>query len=93
MDWCLLDMNVEPRISLYSVDRLCTRMMSTLCGVFLTVKLNQWSLASEVPAWIEHMKAMGMQRVRARQLSTNRQEVLIYGLTRKGLARVSGKKG
>ncbi len=94
VDWCLLDMNVEPRISLYSVDRLCTRMIDTLSGVFLTVKLNQWKLASEIPDWLEHIKAIGMQRVKARQLSTNRQEILIYGLTRKGLARIStGKKG
>ena len=76
------------------MDRLCTRMIDTLSGVFLTVKLNQWKLASEIPDWLEHIKAIGMQRVKARQLSTNRQEILIYGLTRKGLARIStGKKG
>jgi hypothetical protein len=80
-------MNVEPRISLYAVDRLGSRMKDSLLGVILTVKLNQWKFADEIPHMIEHIKAMGMSRVRVAQLSFNRQEIVIYGLTRKGAAR------
>jgi 23S rRNA (cytidine2498-2'-O)-methyltransferase len=87
VEWLLLDMNVEPRISLFAVDRLATRMSQTLLGVFLTVKLNQWKIAAEIPAMLEHVKAMGMVRARAIQLPANRQEILIQGLTRKGLLR------
>lgn len=92
IDWLLMDMNVEPRISLFAVDRLATRMKETLCGVILTVKLNKWSMASEIPHWIEHLKAMGMTRVRVHQLHSNRQEVCAVGLTRRGMARSGGSR-
>ncbi len=89
VDWLLLDMNVEPRISLYSIDRLASRMTESLLGVFLTVKLNQWSFADQIPNWVEHVQAMGMVRAKAKQLSSNRQEIMIYGLTQKGVRRQS----
>lgn len=88
VDWFLVDMNVEPRISLVATDRLVTRMKDSLSGVILTLKLNQWSFAREIPAWLDHLKAMGMVRVRATQLSHNRREICVYGLTRIGVARV-----
>ena len=84
VDWLLLDMNVEPRVSLFQVDRLVTRMSDSLLGVILTVKLNQWSFATEIPHWKEHLKAMGLTRVRATQLPANRREICLVGLTRKG---------
>lgn len=89
IEWLLLDMNVEPRISLYAVDRLAGRMTESLLGVFLTVKLNRWSIADEIPSMLEHVKAMGMTRARATQLPSNRQEIMIHGLTRKGVMRRS----
>jgi hypothetical protein len=87
VDWLLVDMNVEPRVSLFAVDRLATRMRDTLSGVVLTIKLNQWRMAEEIPLMLEHVRAMGMARAVAAQLSSNRQEILIYGLTPRGLAR------
>lgn len=87
--WLLLDMNVEPRISLFAVDRLASRMKETLLGVFLTVKLNQWKFAREIPEMVAHVKAMGMMKVRVGQLSHHRQEIAIFGLTRKGQMRKS----
>lgn len=92
IEWLLLDMNVEPRISLYAVDRLAGRMTESLLGVFLTVKLNRWSIADEIPSMLEHVKAMGMTRARATQLPSNRQEIMIHGLTRKGVMRRSVSK-
>lgn len=88
IEWFLVDMNVEPRISLAATDRLASRMKDSLLGVILTLKLNQWSFAKEIPAWQEHLKLMGMLRVRAAQLSHHRQEICVYGLTRKGMARL-----
>jgi 23S rRNA (cytidine2498-2'-O)-methyltransferase len=87
IDWILLDMNVEPRISLFAVDRLVARTQDTLLGVLLTVKLNRWEFAKEIPDMIAHVKAMKMTRVKAAQLSLQRQEILIYGLSRKGQTR------
>lgn len=87
VEWLLLDMNVEPRISLFSVDRLATRMSDTLLGMILTVKLNQWDFAKQVPHWLEHVRLMGMSKVRATQLAHSGREIVIYGITRKGLSR------
>jgi 23S rRNA (cytidine2498-2'-O)-methyltransferase len=85
--WLLLDMNVAPHVSLFAVDRLASRMRDGLLGLLLTVKLNQWKMAAEIPSWLEHVRVMGMSRVRATQLPSNRQEICIAGLTRKGLMR------
>lgn len=90
IQWLLLDMNVEPQITLFAVDRLASRMKDSLLGVFLTVKLNQWKLAGEIPMMLDHVKAMGMVRVKAGQLFHHRQEILIAGLTRQGLTRKGG---
>lgn len=87
IQWLLLDMNVAPGVSLFAIDRLASRMKDSLLGVLLTVKLNQWKLADEIPHMLAHLKAMGMIKVRAAQLSCHRQEVGIMGLTRMGSRR------
>ena len=89
IQWFLNDMNVEPRISMFAVDKLASRMKFSLLGVLLTIKLNKWSMADEIPGWLEHLRAMGMVHVRATQLFHNRQEVFIFGLTKKGTQRCS----
>jgi 23S rRNA (cytidine2498-2'-O)-methyltransferase len=87
IQWLILDMNVEPNVSLYAVDRLVSRMKDSLLGVLLTVKLNQWKFADEIPYFMSYVKAMGMTKVKATQLAYNRQEIMIYGLTRRGMTR------
>ena len=89
--WLLLDMNVPPSVSLFAVDRLAHRMSNSLLGMFLTIKLNQWQTAREIPKMLEHIRAMGMVRIRSIQLAANKQEVVIFGLTRKGVARADQK--
>ena len=89
--WLLLDMNVAPSVSLFAVDRLVSRIDSLL-GVLLTVKLNDWKFADQIPSMLDHVKAMGMVRIRAAQLSHHRQEIAIFGLTRKGLLRLQKER-
>lgn len=91
--WLLLDMNVTPYVTLFQVDRLATRLRDSLLGVLLTIKLNEWRIAREIPSMFDHLRAMGMVRIRARQLASNKQEIFIFALTRKGAARLgSGSK-
>jgi 23S rRNA (cytidine2498-2'-O)-methyltransferase len=80
--WLLLDMNVAPSVSLYAVDRLAAMYSHSLLGLLLTVKLNTWKVADEIPGMIEHVRSMGMAKARATQLASNRQEIFIYGQTR-----------
>ena len=87
VQWLCVDMNINPNNALFAVDRLATRMKDSLLGVMLTLKLNEWRMTAEIPLMLEHVKAMGMKRVRATQLFHNRQEIFVYGLTRKGMLR------
>lgn len=87
IQWLLLDMNVAPAVTLHQVSRLAGLMKDSLLGVVLTVKLNEWEMAREIPHYLEQIKQMGMIRLRARQLYHNRQEISVYGLTMKGKLR------
>lgn len=81
VDWLLADMNVAPYITLAAVDRFQTRMKESLLGVILTLKLKDWSVADQVPSYLDQLRAMGFTQVRAAQLSTCRQEICVSGLT------------
>lgn len=85
--WLLLDMNVAPAVTLFQVERLARRMEDTLLGVLLTVKLNEWEFAAQIPEMIAKLRSLGMVRIRATQLPSNKQEIFLYGLSRKGVAR------
>ncbi len=87
VQWLLLDMNVAPSVSLFAIDRLAVGMKDSLLGVFLTVKLNQWKFADQIPKMLEHVRSMGMVKVRAIQLASHGQEFFIYGVTPKGSTR------
>ena len=89
--WILLDMNVKPDVSLFAVDRLVSRAGPALLGVLLTVKLNDWKYAREIPHMIAHVKAMGLKNVRAAQLASHRREIAIAGFTRRGQMRLGGR--
>lgn len=84
IDWLLLDMNVAPSVTLHQVERLAGRMKDTLKGVILTFKLNEPEFAIEIPEWIERVRALGMSRVKALQLRSNKREICIVGVTRIG---------
>jgi 23S rRNA (cytidine2498-2'-O)-methyltransferase len=88
IDWILLDMNVKPDISLFAIDRLVSRVGDELLGVLLTVKLNDWKYAREIPSMVRHVQAMGLKHVRAAQLASHRREIAIGGLTRRGMMRL-----
>jgi 23S rRNA (cytidine2498-2'-O)-methyltransferase len=87
VDWLLLDMNAEPNVSMYGAERIAD-MCPQLLGVILTLKLNEWELADQIPEYLDRLRAnLGLARVRAVQLAHNRREICVYGLTRKGMAR------
>lgn len=76
--WILLDMNVEPRVSLSAVGQIAAWTQGSLRGLLLTVKLNDWKFAAEIPDMLKAVGAMGMKNVRATQLASNRQEIFVY---------------
>jgi 23S rRNA (cytidine2498-2'-O)-methyltransferase len=88
--WIVCDIHTAPKISLPAIDNFVKRAGPSLLGVLVTLKLNDWELAAHVPWMMDYLRKMGMSRVRAAQLSTNKQEIFAYGLTPAGLARNPG---
>jgi len=88
--WILLDMNVAPVISLNTVERIAPWFQDSLQGLVLTLKLNEWKHAAEIPKLLRRVEKLGMARIRASQLASNKQEICVVALTRAGVARRPG---
>jgi 23S rRNA (cytidine2498-2'-O)-methyltransferase len=77
IDWLALDVNLAPQVALHGLRRIVAAHRRHLRGVILTLKLNDWRLAAEVPSFLARVKAMGLAEVRATQLGANRQEICV----------------
>jgi len=78
--WLTADMNVAPRFTLDAIEAIVTHPEVSIRGMLLTLKLPDWRLASEVPAYLARIRSWGFNSVRARQLAHNRQEICIAAL-------------
>jgi 23S rRNA (cytidine2498-2'-O)-methyltransferase len=89
--WLTADMNVAPAYTLEAVESIVTHSEVNVRGLLLTLKLVDWKLADELPAYLERVRSWGYNIVRARQLVGNRQEVCVAALqkpfVRKPIAR------
>ncbi len=83
--WLAADMNVAPRYTLDTVESIVTHRDVHLRGLLLTLKLLDWKLAEEIPQYLARIRSWGYERVQARQLAHNRQEICVAAL--KGRAR------
>ncbi|MBQ9874742.1 MAG: hypothetical protein IJM30_09780 [Thermoguttaceae bacterium] len=81
--WFFADMNVAPRYALDALEELISRPDVDARGALFTLKLFEWKLADEIPSYISRIKSWGFNRVKARQLQFNRQEIMIAA-TKKG---------
>lgn len=75
--WLLADMNVAPEYTLDAIEAIVLHAEVDVRGLLLTLKLLEWSLADEVPDYLERIRAWGFTDVRARQLQHNRQEICV----------------
>lgn len=87
VQWILLDMNVAPVVALNTVERIAPWYEESLLGVILTLKLNSWKNAEDIPKLLRRVEKLGMVRIRTRQLANNKQEICVVGLNRRGAAR------
>ena len=81
--WLAADLNVAPQYTLDTVESIVTHSEVKIRGLLLTLKLLEWSLADEIPAYLERIRSWGFAEVRARQLAHNRQEICVYALRRR----------
>jgi 23S rRNA (cytidine2498-2'-O)-methyltransferase len=75
--WLLADLNVAPQYTLDTVEAIALHEEVELRGLLLTLKLLDWNLADEIPAYLERIRSWGFNSVRARQLQTSRQEICV----------------
>ncbi|HEX4128549.1 MAG TPA: SAM-dependent methyltransferase [Pirellulales bacterium] len=78
--WLAADMNVAPEYTLDTVEAIVTHRQVRIRGLLLTLKLPDWSLAAEVPKYLDRIRSWGFAKVRARQLQHNRQEICVAAL-------------
>jgi 23S rRNA (cytidine2498-2'-O)-methyltransferase len=78
--WLTADMNVAPNFTLDAIEAIVTHPEVSIRGMLLTLKLPEWRLAAEVPAYLARIRGWGFNLVRARQLAHNRQEICVAAL-------------
>jgi 23S rRNA (cytidine2498-2'-O)-methyltransferase len=78
--WLTADINVAPHYTLDAVEAIVTHRDVRIEGLLLTLKLLDWNLADEVPAYLDRVRSWGYRHVAARQLSHNRQEICVKAI-------------
>jgi len=78
--WLTVDMNVAPNYTLDAVEAIVAHPEVNIRGLLLTLKLPQWSLAERVPEYLQRVRSLGYNIVRARQLQHNRREICVAAL-------------
>jgi 23S rRNA (cytidine2498-2'-O)-methyltransferase len=77
VDWLLMDVNLAPQVALHGVRRIVSTLRPHLRGVIFTLKLNDWKMAAEVSELCARIAGMGLEDVRATQLTANRREICV----------------
>ena len=85
--WLTADMNVAPQYTLDTVEAIVTHESVHVAGLLLTLKLLDWSLAAEIPKYLDRIRSWGFKEVLARQLHHNRHEICVAALTPAGRRR------
>jgi 23S rRNA (cytidine2498-2'-O)-methyltransferase len=80
--WLAADINVAPDYTLKTVEDIVTHPSVNIQGMLLTLKLLEWKLAEEIPAYLHRVRSWGYERAAARQLSHNRQEICLAAYRR-----------
>jgi 23S rRNA (cytidine2498-2'-O)-methyltransferase len=77
IDWLTCDVNLPPNYTLDAVKAIVSHPGVTFQGLLLTLKLVDWSLAEEIPKYLERVRSWGFRNIRARQLHHNRQDICV----------------
>lgn len=83
-DWIVMDMSIPPADALGEL----AHVIHTLRGLygkklnirrgFLTIKLNDWKYAAEIPEYLKRLGQIGFENLSVFQLANNRQEFFVY---------------
>jgi 23S rRNA (cytidine2498-2'-O)-methyltransferase len=83
-DWIVMDMSIPPADALGELSHVI-HVLRGLWGKnlnihrgFLTIKLNDWKYAPEIPEYLKTLNRIGFMDLKALQLAHNRQEFFVY---------------
>lgn len=88
--WLVVDISVAAPVAARSLQRFFPPLRKTLCGLFFTLKINEWGLVDRLPALLDQLRGHGLLDLRVHHLPANRQELFLYGETALGQARRRG---
>lgn len=83
-DWLVMDMSIAPLEALAELSHVVTllrhvfRSELRLSQGFLTIKLNVWKYASEIPDYLDRLEQIGFHDLHPIQLCSNRQEFFVW---------------
>lgn len=77
IDWLFADANIAPQTILRSIEAIVTNRRVHVRGMLITLKLLDWSMANDIPHYLDEIRAWGFPHVKARQLAYNRQEICV----------------
>ena len=63
------------------MEEIVCHRTNRIWGMILNLKLQDWNLAEQIPEYLERIRSWGYPRIRARQLSKNRQEICVAALS------------
>lgn len=78
--WLLADLNIAPKYTLDTVGDIVAHEAVAIRGLILTLKLSDWELVEQIPAYLDRVRKMGFQVVKSRQLAFNRQEFCLVAI-------------
>lgn len=83
-DWIVMDMSIPPADAIHELAHVI-RVIRELHGKklairrgFLTIKLNDWKYAAQIPQYLKQLEKIGFMDLSAVQLANNRQEFFVY---------------
>ena len=83
-DWLVMDMSVAPSEALPELAH-AVKVLRSIHGKnlklrhgFLTLKLNRWELAAEIPDYLNRLVKIGFRALHPMQLFANRQEFFVW---------------
>jgi 23S rRNA (cytidine2498-2'-O)-methyltransferase len=78
--WLFADINLPPAYTLDTLEAIVTHREVHVRGLIANLKLADWALAEDLPAWLARVRSWGFAQVRARQLHHNRREVCVAAM-------------
>jgi 23S rRNA (cytidine2498-2'-O)-methyltransferase len=83
-DWVVMDMNIAPLEALDELNHIVSLLRKNfgkslkLRQGFLTIKLNDWKFAENIPLYLKRLEEIGFQELHPTQLCSNRQEFFVW---------------